>query len=87
MAPFWLPEGPGESTHSAAAMGLDWLAERMAVSMIVFTIAWVIGCLWRELKTNQRLALGDAFELTPRCAYFRQGSTAERSHLLTERAV
>lgn len=69
-------------------MGLDWLAEKMAVSAFMFVIVWVVGCFWRVLKSNQRLALGDAFEASPRFTYFKLGSAVECSPLIrAERAV
>ena len=75
--------------HSASAsdMGLDWLAERMFISILMFTALWIVGCFWKILKSNQRLALGEAFEFTPRCAYLRHGTAVERDHLLSARAV
>jgi hypothetical protein len=64
-------------------MVMAWIAERIGLSMVMFTIVWILGCCWNNLKLNQRLALGDAFENSHRCVYMRIGGEAERDHLLS----
>ena len=70
-------------------MTVAWIVERLGMSIVMFVMLWVLGCFWNNLKVNQRLALGDAFESSHRCVYLRLGNSSEKSHLLPnpERSV
>jgi hypothetical protein len=70
-------------------MMVAWVVERLGISIVMFTMLWVLGCCWNNLKFNQRLALGDAFENSHRCVYLEFGNSSEKSHLLPspERSV
>lgn len=43
-------------------VGAEWVLERLFAGVTLLVGLWLLSTCWQALRTNQRLALGDAFE-------------------------
>ena len=43
-------------------VNVEWVLERLFAGAVLIVSLWLMSTCWQALRTNQRLALADAFE-------------------------